>query len=184
MLSLPKYFWPTVLGSTFFTGMLFFLLYHQWLIVHFNTGISHTQETALSVQKKAVRLYFWHNNGWHHEEAEVIWSNDTAQNIHYLTNRWLSLLDEESIHSKKIIAQSVTLAPSGTQAYLSFDQYPFEQDSSTHEKYMFIEGLLKTLRSESIKITELYFLAHHRPIEDYHLDFSHPWPLESFENFK
>jgi hypothetical protein len=177
-----KYFWHTVLGSAFFVGILFFLIYHQWLIVHFNTGNSFVEEKISLVEKKPVRLHFWQNNAWHHEDAEVLWSTDVAQNIHYLTNRWLSLVDEENVYSKKIVAQTVTLSPSGQEAYVSFDRYPFEEESSTYEKYMFIEGLLKTLRERDIKIYGLYFLVHHRPIEDYHLDFSHYWPLKSFQS--
>jgi hypothetical protein len=45
-----------------------------------------------------------------------------------------------------------------------------------------IEGLLKTLRENDIKIQRIHFLLHHQPLVDYHLDFSHPWPLEGFLN--
>lgn len=169
-----------IVSLAFCTGIVFFMIYNQWLIVHFNMGSAHNYNKELIVEKKPLRLHFWHNNKWHHEDVELLWSTDTAQNIIYSVNRWLSLLDEEAIHLKKVILQTVTLSASGNIAYLSLDRYPFERESSTYEKYMFIEGLLKTLREQHIRITHLQLLVHHKPLDDYHLDFSHPWPLKSF----
>ncbi|MFT6765501.1 MAG: hypothetical protein ACJAZS_000379 [Alteromonas naphthalenivorans] len=175
-----NYFKTLLLATTFCSGIIFFMVHNQWLIIHINTGKSALGNKTLAIEKKSLRLHFWHEDSWHHEDTEILWSQDNAKNILYSTNRWLSLLDEEAVHSKKVTLQSVTLSSSGTIAYISFDRYPFEPESSTYDKYMFIEGLLKTLREQPMPITHLYFLVHHKFLDDYHLDFSHPWPLKSF----
>jgi hypothetical protein len=178
--SLSKKIWSWIIGSCFFAGTFFFLTYNKLLIIHFNSGRNYSTHTQSTEYKKAVTLYFWTPQGWHQEESHILWAKDNAQNINYLTNRWLSILDEENLHSKKVIAQTVALSATGQEAYISFDRYPFEPETSTYTKYMFIEGLLKTLRSQNIKISTIRFLVHHKPLEDYHLDFSIGWPLSGF----
>ena len=173
--------WYLLLSVAFICGMLFFFIHNQWLIIHFVRGRTYQEKQGDPVQKKSITLHFWRNNSWKREDSEIIWSSDRAQNILYLANRWLSVLDEEGFHSQKITIQNVTLSSSGQEACISFDRYPFDKEHSVREKYFFIEGLLKTVRSQNIKIMSIYFLVHHKPLEDYHLDFSHPWPLESFQ---
>ena len=176
---LLKRFFPVLLALSFASGGLFFLLYHEWLIICFNTGIRTAQEEAAPIQKKMVRLHFFNNSRWNSEETEILWSTDLAQNILFLSNRWLSLLEEEGLSEKKIAVQSAALSTTG-QLYLSFDQHPFEPEHTTQQKYLFIEGLLKTIRENGIKLSGIYFLVHHKPLTDYHLDFSTAWPLETF----
>lgn len=166
--------------STFLVGLVFFMLYNHMLIIHFNTGGTATEKKSLSIDKKPLRLYVWHEQTWHHEDTEVLWYQNPAHTIMHAANRWFSLLDEETFHSKKIAVQNVTLSPSGTTAYISLDRYPFEAESSAYQKYMLLEGLLKTLRSLELPATHIHFLVHHKPLVDYHLDFSHPWPVKSF----
>jgi len=110
----------------------------------------------------------------------MLWTGDKATNIQYLLQSWLSLLDEEQAMKKKVSIQAVLLASSDTQAYLSFDRNPFGQDDSTYDKLMWLEGLLKTLRENEIKLQGVYFLVHHQTMDDYHLDFSNPWPMYGF----
>ncbi len=175
-----KRFLLGLLALSFASGAIFFLLYHEWLIIRFNPGTRTSQEETAPIQKKTVRLHFFNNNKWNNEETELLWSTDVAQNILFLSNRWLSILDEEDLSEKKITVQSVTVSASEQEAYLSFDQHPFESEYTTHQKYFFIEGLLKTLRENGVKLSSIYFLVHHKPLVDYHLDFSTAWPLETF----
>lgn len=161
------------------SGMLFFLLYHEWLIIRFNPGINTEEEKTDPIKKRTIRLHFFNGSQWSSEETELLWSTNIEQNILFLSNRWLSVMHEEGLSEKKITLQSATISTTN-QVYLSFDQYPFELKYSTRQKYFFIEGLLKTLRESGIKYTSIYFLVHHKPLIDYHLDFSIPWPFESF----
>ena len=48
-------------------------------------------------------LIFWYNEKWKSEEVELIWSDDQTQNIKYLLNSWLTLLDEEKVMQKKLV---------------------------------------------------------------------------------
>lgn len=168
-----------IILTAFCAGITFFMIYNEWIIIHINTGKSDIEKT-LTIEKKPLRLHFWHEGTWKHEDTELLQSPHIADTIMYSANRWFSLLDEENFHSKKVIVQSVTLSRSGTIGYISLDRYPFEPESSTYEKYLFIEGLLKTLRTLGTPLTHIYFLVHHKTLDDYHLDFSHPWPLKSF----
>jgi len=168
--------------TTFFSGMLFFAIYNEWILfsypsykVEVNQQINH-----MKVDKKDVWLMYWHNKKWCKEKVNLLWSDDTSQNIHYLVSSWLNLLDEELVIKKKVSLQAVLLASSGNIAYLSFDRNIFSSKNSTHEKLMLIEGLLKTIRENEIKLQGVYFLVHHQIMEDYHLDFSNPWPLYGF----
>ena len=167
--------------ASFFVGILFFCFYQEWIIVHISFGTKPPQTTfESSAQKKTISLSFWKGNKWQKEDIEILVSHDTAQTLSYITNRWFSLLDEEEILNKKITVQNVSLDQSGNHAYLSFDRYPFNRESSAFEKCMVIEGLLKTIKEAGIKTVYYYFLVHHKPIQDYHLDFAHPWPLYGF----
>lgn len=134
------------------------------------------------VNKKVVRRVYWHHDAWHNESTELLWPENAQQKLYYLINSWLALLDEEHVMPKKVTVQSVAVCPSGQEAYISFDRNPFDKESSVFERVMFIEGLLKTVRENDIKIQAIQFLVHHQPLNDYYLDFSNPWPVQGFVN--
>ena len=123
---------------------------------------------------------YWHNGAWQTEHQELIWGSNTEKNCLYLINTWLTLLDEEGIMEKRVTLQTALLSPSGQEIYLSFDRSPFQPEDSTFAKWMWIEGLLKTLRENEVKLTNVQILVHHQPINDQHLDFTNPWPLQGF----
>ncbi len=172
---------PFILGGTFLTGILFFCFYQEWIIFHISFGTKPPVTLASgNVKKKNVPLFFWKNNRWQKEDIEILWSQDTEKTLYQLVNRWLSLADEEEVLSKKVTLQNATLSDNQNNVYLSFDRSLFSSDSSTFQKYMIIEGLLRTIKESNIKVLSIHFLVHHKPIEDSHLDFSSPWPIEGF----
>lgn len=132
-----------------------------------------------SIIKKNVKLYGWRHDKWHHESVELIWSEDMVDTLSRLIPAWLTMLEEEKMDQKKISLQSITISPHG-QAYLSLDRNPFTKEASTFEKLMWVESLLKTIRDNGINLQSIQFLVHHQPLQDYHLDFSNPWPLTGF----
>lgn len=165
----------------FFLGIIFFLLYQEWLIIHFSLGRkSYQSESSKQFEKKHLGLYFWKHNRWHKEEIEILWSQNKVETLTHIVNRWLSVADEEEALPKRVGLQNVLLSESENNVYFSFDQNPFSKESSTYEKYMIIEGILKTLRESGLKLANVHFLVHHKPIRDYHLDFSQPWPIYGF----
>lgn len=162
-------------------GMLFYAWHKQWIVIKLPimqeiTSIEPIQSKSL---KKNIMLHYWHTDAWHKEKSELLWQEDLSQNIQYLLNQWLSLLDEEQIMDKKVIIQSVLMSPS-QYAYISFDRNPFDKEQKTIEKIYWIEGLLKTLRENGILTQGINFLVQHQPLCESHLDFSNPWPLSGF----
>ena len=161
--------------TAFFLGILLLSLHKNWIIIRL--PIKTQIKQVKHVNKKTVKLIYW-DRKWDKEELELIWSDDISQNLHYLINTWLTLLDEEKVMSKKVSLQSALL--SNKDAYLSFDRNPFNPEDSTFEKWMWVEGLLKTIKQNDIILQNVYLLTHHQTIIDDHLDFSRPWPITGF----
>jgi hypothetical protein len=173
-----------VLGGALFYAIhqewLFFFCTHKLCSVQYGfSGNGDTGDHSVAARKKAV-LIFWHHDRWTKETIELVWPADTAQALTYLLNSWFTLLDEEHITEQKVAVQSVLLANEGTQALISFDRSPFAKESSTFIKWLLLEGLLKTIRENSVAIANVVFLVRHQPLRDYHLDFTNPWPVSGF----
>lgn len=163
-------------------GMLMLSIHRNWIIIALPTRLSdatnHTDVIASS--KKNVSLFYWHNHAWRSEKTTLIWHTNKAMQIHYLINSWLAFLDEEKIVSKRICVQSVMLTTADQEALISLDRSPFHTQSSSHEKMMLMESLLKTIRDNGIALQRVRILVHHSPLKDEHLDFTHAWPIHGF----
>lgn len=168
-------------AAFFFCGIVLYACQAQWIL--FRIPAINTEKLIKSsseITKKNVTLWYWHNDSWHHETVELLWSANQAKNIELLSNTWLSLLGEEGVITKRITVQSVALCQRNSEALISFDRYPFNREGSTFEKVMLIEGLLKTIRINGGVPQAVRFLVHHEQLNDYHLDFSNPWPIIGF----
>ncbi len=162
-------------------GTLFFLIQRNWLIVQF-TGAPSVVPAASTQQnlssQKAVRLYYWKNDKWHHDEVSIIWGDCArGNNIKQLIKQWLILLQEEHIVAPHIMLQSVTLDASGNNVFVSFDHLLFSRDWSIMKKWQIFQGLCKTLHYAEPKIQKINLLINHQPLEDDHLDFSQALPV-------
>ena len=168
--------------TAFILGVLFFAVYQGWIIFRYPSYYREIEEQLHKTAriKKDVKLIFWHEGKWHTESTTLIWHHDKARTIDYLINTWLTMLDEDNIMDRKVSLQSVLLAASDQDAYLSFDRPPFSKQSSTFEKWMWIEGLLRTIRNNDIRLQRIHFLVHHQPMHDTHLDVAKPCPLHGF----
>lgn len=168
-----------ITGSCAFLLGIFLFAYHQeWLIIRMpQIGIS--RATTIKI-KKPITIHFWHDNRWHTEKQDLLWSNDPADNMYYLITNWLNTLDSEDITSNKISLQTAIISPSGNDAYLSFDHNPLQPEWSTFEKWMWIEGILKTIREQQLPIHSVYILVNHKPLIDRHIDGTHSWPISGF----
>ncbi|MCX5923986.1 MAG: hypothetical protein NTZ68_00975 [Candidatus Dependentiae bacterium] len=164
-------------------GSLFFLYQESWIV--FSIPKSQTSTAAsLKQQKinsKEVSLWVWSDRKvFKKETAEIIYGQDTAQNIKLLLNSWFLFLEEEGLTDKQIFVQSVALSPSGSEAFISLNQYPFDKSCSTYQKLMLIESLLKTLHENKIPIAFIRLLVHHQPLHDDHLNFEAAWPIAGY----
>lgn len=160
-------------------GLLFCAYQQGWIIFRRPTLTSKIDSAQPVATKKAIKLTYWHNGSWHSETTQLIWPAQTARAVEYLVTSWLSQLDEEGITPKKVTIQTVMVTPSG-QAYISFDHTPFDGQQTIQEKWLWVEGLLTTIRENANTIQSVRLLARHKPLHDPHLDFTNPWPLHGF----
>ncbi len=168
-----------ICSLTFGVAVILFAISQQWII--FRVPHIQTQSTEEQViTKQQVTLWFWHQNQWKSEKTELLWSQNISENISQLVSALLILFEEEQLLDKKTTLQSVTLSSDGMTAFISFDRPPLTKQASIYAKWMMIEALLKTLRTNGIKIQNIQFLTHHQPMQDAHLDFSNPWPTSGF----
>jgi len=165
----------------FLLGTLLLAYNRGWVIFRFPSYKTEVAQTVkqLRAHKKKVKLIFWHKKRWNNEVVEILKTDDAAYTLQNLVNSWLTLLDEEKIMKKKVTLQSALLSEN-KEAYLSFDRNPFDETDMTYAKWMWIEGLLRTIKESGIPMQNINFLVHHQPMQDYHLDFSNPWPLSGF----
>jgi hypothetical protein len=161
-------------------GMVLLALHREWLIIHWPSAgpqvpafLSHT------THKKKVTLFFWHHQAWYQEVAEIVWSQDITENIINLVVQWLTLVHEEQLSKKRVGLEAVMLGSYG-QVYISFDRNPIAKQAPNIANIMWFESLLKTVRENGILLQGVYFMAHHQPLQDVYLDFSHAWPLTGF----
>lgn len=163
-------------------GMLFCAYLNNWIIIRFP---SYTRDiTALydasSMSKKKVTLFFWKYEQWCKESTQILWSQETERNLALIIKAWLTLLEDEHLITTPVRLQSVLLSPNKTQAYLSFDRNLLPANCSIYSKWLYIEGLLKTIRENGIGISHIQLLVDQQPMTDYHLEFSNPWPINGF----
>ncbi len=176
-----KYHYYALFSLLFFgVGMIFFALRYEFLVLRHPLNTTDYQPAVQHSVKKTVNLIFWHNGTFKTETRELLWSENKETNLNYLISNWLDVLDEEQAIHKKVTLQTALLAPSGHEAYISFDRNPLPKQCAAFEKLMWLEGLLKTLRENDMQLQGIYFLVHHQPLNDPHLDFSNPWPLSGF----
>lgn len=162
----------------FIFGLLLFAVHREWIIIQ----IPQTKD-ALAIKtnthKKSCSLSYWHDNKWHTETSNVIWSDNRIENLSVLIGQWLTIMHEEKIIKKKVVLESVAESAS-FELFLSFDRSLINKESSTHEKLMVIESLLKTIRDNEPLIKNVRIMVQHQPLADYHLDFTNPWPIQGF----
>lgn len=167
-------------GLSLLLGILLYAYLQEWIIVCWpgnkGSGISLLQAGT----KKKVTFSYWHNSAWHQEMQELVISTNTSESLQALVSGWLVLTEQEGISDKKVSLQTGLLSSGDRYAYLSFDRNPLPTECSTFTTWMWVEGLLRTLRENGMSFQGVYFLVQHEPLQDDHLDFSNPWPLTGF----
>lgn len=171
MMSIAGALGAGILAAAFYRGIILVRLPMQARTIT-------TQQTPIN--RKAIMLYFWRNETLKKETVQLVMPASKPDAIMRIANAWLNLLDEEGLLKKRVRVDAVLMVANQTQAYISFDRNPFDKAASTHEKLLFLQGLLKTLSENGITLTGIYFQAHHQPLQDYHLDFSNAWPMSGF----
>jgi hypothetical protein len=160
---------------------MFFGWQRGWYIISFPSSLSEKKlydETATA--KKKGTLFFFKDDRWYKEEIELLINEHKEYALMYLINSWLSYLEEETLTKKQTSVQTAILNRSKTELFISFDRNPFNKEDSITEKLMWVESLLKTIRTFDTTVNEVRFLVHHEPLSDVHIDFSKSWPICGF----
>ncbi len=163
-------------------GIFFFAVKREFIIVrlpgyHYNPL---HDPTAPATEKKIVTLWVRSRDTWQTEQQELLWTNDTAENMRLLVTNWLAFAQEEHSIEKKVAVQNCALSTSGQELYLSFDRNPLPKEQSILTKWLLLEGLLKTIRENKLPLVSIHFLVHNQPLQDPHLSFDLPWPVQGF----
>jgi hypothetical protein len=164
---------------TLVLGILIFAIQKEWIILNFRS-LAHQTTASSSAHKKKVHLFYWYNNEWRTDVTQIILSGHITSNIQQLISRWLALIHEEKIIKKKVQIQAVLLNYDGQELFISLDRLPWNKEASTFEKWMIIEGMLKTIKATEASLKKVRFLVNHQLPHDPHLDFTNPWPLNGF----
>lgn len=176
--------YPVITIACLLAGTIMFLTQKNWLVIHWNFGTvegeTTVQQKTDSARKKA-RIYFWKNEKFQHEDTVIIWNGENGnENLKHLTNAWLSTQLEEKVFIKKIELENVAVSTQDQEAFISFNQTFAWEEWSIFKKYKLIESLLKTIQNAAPNIKHVTFLVNNRPMEDAHLNFLHPWPVDGF----
>lgn len=177
MIQIKNYKYILALIISLIAGAIFFAFYNEWLIIKIPAKLEyHKNLLNINSQKKTIKLFWWKNEKWNNEDVDIISSESNLQTLSNLINVWLSTTEEEGANQKKVTIESMMIG-TNNNSFVSFNRNPFEKQSSIHQKIMWIEGILKTIRENGIRIQSIQFLVHHKPIQDYHVDFSKPWHI-------
>lgn len=173
--------------ATFLLGILFFLIYNNWLIISVTApGFVKDQSVQVSTaQKKAMPIAYWQNHRLKTEKKDLFWTDNLTANYQTLVESWLNILDEEGVLDKPCTVQAVSLTQHNQELFISFDRSPLNDEDSTYNNLMLIHSLLKTLQVANQNTHASYakavrLLVDHQPLIDSHLDFSRSWPIQGF----
>lgn len=163
----------------FAAGVLFFLINQRILIVRWpETEIAMLQ--AQHAPKKTALMRYFTDGKWHSEKITLIWSCDTYENLSQLIAQWLSIAKEEKQVNPSVSLLAIPVSVKPEHVFISLSETPFLKNSSSFQKWMVIEGLLKTIRENDVPIQKVTFLVLHKTLEDSDLDFTDPWPIAGF----
>lgn len=165
--------------SLFLLGIFMYAWYHEYIIINPRKSFFVTPQEN-NTQKQKITLHHFKQT-WHKDQVQILLSENYAQNAQLIIGCWLENALEEGLLKKKTLLQQALLTQN-QELILSFDRTLFNKESSTFDKWMIIEGILKSLKESTSSIKKVRFLVNHQPLIDPHLDFSNSWPIEGFLN--
>jgi hypothetical protein len=178
MKQVTKILWISIFSIG--VGLIYFGIQKQIIIIRVpsRSAVQGLREGKVQ-QRRNVTVFCWFQGAFKQEPITVIDAENQADMLHYIVTNWLILLDQVALLNKRVTLESAMIS-SSHDAYISFDHSIFTKNESTHEKWMRIESLLKTIRAADMGINRVYIHVQHRPLLDAHLDFSRAWPVQGF----
>jgi len=166
---------------SFCLGLCIYSYQKNWIIFRFpfskknDIQIATNQEQA---QKKLITGYWYTKDRWYQETSTIVWS-DQEYAIKQIVNYWFETALQEKMIYNDVHIETVAITKQ-QEALISLDSNPFHASMSIHEKLMIMESILKTLRSNKVKIHSMRFLLHHESLYDHHLDLIRAWNINGY----
>lgn len=162
-------------------GIITYGWFNNWIIITYNP-CHDTQEASTPIETETICVTYVpaYHTTYCQEARKIISPHEETQRAERILQQWLSVLDESHTLDRPCYVQSVTTSPTGNILYVSFDRPPFNTHDPAYTKWHIIETALACLRENGISADNIHFLVHHQPISDYHLNFTHPWPITGF----
>jgi hypothetical protein len=164
-------------------GFIFFLYQESWLIINLPSQSKSLSPTFTNKSEyQETVLYIWNHNRIEKETGQILKTGHRAEVIQDLINQFLKLCQEADSIQQATHVQSVIWSDNQKTIFISFNQSLFDKQSSTFEKLMIIDSLLKTLKNTQLDIAYVQFLVNHQPLQDSHLNFEIPWPMSGIDS--
>jgi len=182
---MKKLIYPILILTCLISGALFFLIQRKWLIIHWAFQPIQSSIPLISKdnsKQQKIRVYFWKDDKFRHDDVTIIWNIENKHDtLKHLVDSWLSTLQDEKILSKKLKVENIAIGSSEQEAYISLSQNIPWQEWPIIQKWLLIECLLKTIKEAGLGIKFVSLLVNNKPLEDAHLNFIQPWPIEGFK---
>lgn len=161
-------------------GVLFFFIHQNMLIISWSTFSQAPKYTSKITLSKKINIFFWKDEKLHKEELVLTWEQENGEkNIHNVISNWIAVLQDEKIITQQIRLESAALSQA-QELFLCFNQSPLSQEWPIIKKWRLIESLGKTIRETKLPIRFIVFIVNDAIMNDDHLDFSQPWPIDGF----
>lgn len=131
-------------------------------------------------QQKTITISYPKNGNWINEQATILWhAEDTSLTLKHLIKQWLQVLQDAHLINPHLAVTTVAVTPTSGEAFISFDSPLLQKDCSLHAKWLIVESLCRTIRTNELTVSSLMLLQADRSMPDDHFDFSHPISLEN-----
>lgn len=151
-------------------GIIFFMHQESWIIFNFpQLPAMITNKPINKITYKQAKLFIWQNKQFKEETCQIIDNAHTSSMMTDLIDHFLIACQEKALIDQPVQAESVII--SKQDLFISFNHSPFNKQSSTHHKLMFVQSLIKTIKQFNSQVMQIQLLVHHQPIQDPHLSF-------------
>lgn len=171
------------------TGVLFFLVQHRWVVVHWSfkpaTYENSSESEKTTVEKRKCKIYAFKDDKEVVDEAIILWEpNNNTHNVRQLVATWVTYQQEERILNQSLSLEAVAVSAATQILLLTFNQPIMNRDWSTFKKWQILESLLKTIRGTELPVTTVKFLVGDQVMSDDHIDFSQGIPVAGFQEHR
>ncbi len=97
-----------------------------------------------------------------------------------LISKYLQLYQEIQQYTECVNVEHVAYSNESNELIVSFNKNPLRKQISALEKFLFVAGLVQTIKNIH-PCTSIHLLVNHQPLQDDHLNFQFPWLTNQFD---